>query len=176
MICPGGKTGLYSGMLLGVFLLIFFFFGGWGGSSVGHCLPRGFLIGLVVKNPTCNAGDPGDSGSIPGAERFPGGGHGNPLQYSCWENPMDRGVWQATVHRVAKSRTRLKGLSTHTCTVCLLTSSDDLVHVEFYQSYLLPIFVGKSQGILGWVVEGVKNRYKKLKWDSQSRRNFERSP
>ena len=53
------------------------------------------------------------TGSIPGSERFPGGGHGNPLWYSCLENPMDRGAWQATVHRVAKSRTQLKRLSMH---------------------------------------------------------------
>ena len=47
---------------------------------------------------------------------FPGRGHGSPLQYSCLENPMDRGAWQATVHRVAKSQTRLKKLSMHTIT------------------------------------------------------------
>ena len=51
-----------------------------------------------------------DVGSIPGLGRFPGGGHGNPLQYSCLENPMDRGAWWATVHGVAKSQTRLKQL------------------------------------------------------------------
>ena len=60
---------------------------------------------LVVKNPTANAGDIRDTGSIPGSGRSPGGGHGNPLQYSCLENPMDRGAWQATVHGVAMSRT-----------------------------------------------------------------------
>ena len=49
----------------------------------------------------------GDLGSIPGLGRSPGGGHGNPLQYSCLENPMDGGAWQATVHGVAKSRTRM---------------------------------------------------------------------
>ena len=53
--------------------------------------------------------------SILGSRRSPGGGHGNPLQYSCLENPMDRGAWQATVQRVAKSRTRLKRLRMHTC-------------------------------------------------------------
>ena len=47
-------------------------------------------------------------GSIPGLRRSPGGGHSNPLQYSCLENPMDRGAWWATVHRVVKSQTRLK--------------------------------------------------------------------
>ena len=61
----------------------------------------------MVKNPPANAGDTRDSGSIPGLGRSPGGGHGNPLQYSCLENPMDRGAWRATVHGVAKSQTRL---------------------------------------------------------------------
>jgi len=56
------------------------------------------------KESACNAGDPG---LIPGTGRFPGGGHGNPLQYSCLENSMDRGAWQATVHGVTKSRTQL---------------------------------------------------------------------
>ena len=51
-------------------------------------------------------------GLIPGLGRFPGGGRGNPLQYSCLENPMDRGAWQATVHSVAQGRTQLKQLST----------------------------------------------------------------
>ena len=59
----------------------------------------GFPGGSVVKIPPANAGD---VGSIPGWGRSPGGGHGNPLQYSCLENPMDRGAWWATVHRVAK--------------------------------------------------------------------------
>ena len=64
-------------------------------------------VALVVKNPPATAGDIRDAGSIPGSDRSPGGGHGNPLQYSCLENPMDRGAWQATAHRVAKSQTRL---------------------------------------------------------------------
>ena len=61
-----------------------------------------------TKEYACNAGD---TGSIPGLERSPGGGHGNPLQYSCLENPMDRGAWQATVHGVTKSWTCLKRLN-----------------------------------------------------------------
>ena len=64
------------------------------------------------KEPICNAGTTGDTGSIPGLGRPPGRGNGNPLQYSCLENPMDRGAWQATVHRVTKSQTWLKWLST----------------------------------------------------------------
>ena len=58
---------------------------------------------LVVKNPPANAGDKRDMGWIPGSGRSPGGINGNPLHYSCLENPMDRGAWRATVHRVAKS-------------------------------------------------------------------------
>ena len=69
---------------------------------------------LVVKNPPANAGDIRDSGLIPGSGRSPGGGHGNPLQYSGLENAMDRGPWWPTVHRVAKSWTWLKWLSTCT--------------------------------------------------------------
>ena len=68
---------------------------------------RAFQVLLVVKNLPANAGDGGDTGSIPGWERYPGVGHGNPLQYSCLENPMDRGAWRPTVHRVAKSQTQL---------------------------------------------------------------------
>ena len=62
-------------------------------------------MALVVKNPTSNAGDTEDVDLIPGLERSPGGGNDNPLQYSCLENSMDSGAWQATVHTVAKSQT-----------------------------------------------------------------------
>ena len=64
---------------------------------------------LVVKNLPANAGDKRDLGSIPGLGSSPGGRHSNPFQYSCLENPMDRGTWQATVHGVTESRTWLKG-------------------------------------------------------------------
>ena len=67
----------------------------------------------MVKNQSANTGDIRDTGSIPGLGRFHGRGYGNPLQYSCLENSMDRGAWQATAHRVAKSQTQLKQLSTH---------------------------------------------------------------
>ena len=62
-------------------------------------------MALGVKNPLANAGDIKDAGSIPGLGRSPVGEHGNPLQYSCLENPMDRGAWRATVHRVAQNLT-----------------------------------------------------------------------
>ena len=61
-----------------------------------------------VKNPPANAGDITDSGSIPGSGRSPGEEHSNPLQFSCLENPMDRGAWWAVVHGVTKSQTQPK--------------------------------------------------------------------
>jgi len=61
-----------------------------------------------LKNPFANKGDAGDMGLIPGLGRSPGGGNGNPLQYSCLENSVDRGAWQATVHGVPKSQTQLR--------------------------------------------------------------------
>ena len=65
---------------------------------------------LSSKESACNAGDTGDLGLIPGPGRSPGEGHSNPLQDSCLKNPMDSGVWQATVHRVEKSQIQLKQL------------------------------------------------------------------
>ena len=67
----------------------------------------------MVKNPPASAGDVKDAGSIPGLGRSPGGGSGNPLQYSSLENPKDRGAWWAIIHSVAKSQTQLKRLSPH---------------------------------------------------------------
>ena len=61
----------------------------------------------MVRNPPANAGDARDLGLIPGSGRSPGEGNGNPVQYSCLENSMDRGAWWATVHGIAKSHTRL---------------------------------------------------------------------
>ena len=59
----------------------------------------------MVKNPPANTGDTGDVDLIAGSERSPGGGNGNPLQYSCLDNPIDREAWQSTVYGVTKSRT-----------------------------------------------------------------------
>ena len=83
----------------------------------------------MVKYPPANAEASRDEGSIPGSGRSPGGGHGNPLQYSCLENAMGRGAWQAAVHRVAKSRTQLKRMSMHRyiqrlTLVCLVVGFD----------------------------------------------------
>ena len=66
----------------------------------------------MVKNLPASEGDLRDMGLIPGSGRSPGGGHGNPLQYSCLENPLDRGAWQAVVHRVTKNWPQWKQLST----------------------------------------------------------------
>ena len=87
----------------------------------------GFQGGTVIKNPPAAAGDARDLGLIPGQGRFPGGGNGNPLQYSCLENPMDGEAWQATVHGVAKSQTRLSDF-----TFTLLYLGTD--HLNIYSS------------------------------------------
>ena len=93
-------------------------------ASLGQdkCLPRaiGFPGGSVVKKPPANAGDWGDAVLIPGPGRSPGVGSGNPLQYSCLENPMDRGAWQATVHGVAACQNSWAHI--HACTHWLLSS------------------------------------------------------
>ena len=70
-------------------------------------------VALVVKNLPANEGDIRDMGLIPDFGRYPGGGHGNPLQYSCLENPMDRRAWRVTIHRVSQSQTLLKQLRMH---------------------------------------------------------------
>ena len=73
--------------------------------------------GIMVKKLPVNTGDIRDAGSIPGLGRSPGGGHGNPLQYSCLENPMDRGGWWATIRTLAQeSDMTEKCLSTHSRT------------------------------------------------------------
>ena len=78
----------------------------WYRSSTVCCPPRlieASQVVLVVKNLPANARGVRDTGLIPGSGRSPGGGHGNPLQYSCLENSLDRGAWWATVRRIAQS-------------------------------------------------------------------------
>ena len=89
---------------------------------------------LVIKNPHASAGDIREVGSVPRSGRSPGGWHGNPVRYSCLENPMDRGAWRATVHRVEQSWTLLKQLSMHTLPSVYL--------LESVCSNLLSIFHG----------------------------------
>ena len=87
---------------------------GWHRWSESVLILGGFPGGTSGKEPTpVNAGDIRDASSILGSGRSPGGGHGNPLEYSCLENPKVRGAWQPTVHRVPKNWTWLKQLSTH---------------------------------------------------------------
>ena len=74
---------------------------------------RASQVVLGIKKPPDNSGDIRDRGSVLELGRSPGGGHGNPLQCSCLENPMDRGAWWAKAQRVAKSQTRLKRQSMH---------------------------------------------------------------
>ena len=82
------------------------------------------LVAQWVKNPTARQETQANTGSIHWLGRSPGKGNGYPFQYSCLENPMDRGAWQATVHKVTKSRTQLKWLNIHTG---MLISSDPLI-------------------------------------------------
>ena len=82
-------------------------------THINHINHLASQVVLVLKNLPTNARDTGDMGSIPESGRPSGEGHGNPLQYSCLVNPVDRGAWWSMVHMVAKSRTLLKLLSTH---------------------------------------------------------------
>ena len=94
--------------------------------------PLGFPGGSDGKESDCNAGV---LGSIPGLGKSPRGGHGNPLQYSCLENPMDRGPWQATVHGVMKSQTQL---NTHTHTrahMYMLHRAEIILAMSFLPSF-----------------------------------------
>ena len=81
---------------------------------------------LVVKSLSASAGDLRNTDLIPGSGRSPGGEHGNPIQYSCLENPMDRGAWWATVHGVAKNQIQPNFLSTEALTYLCHTSLSPL--------------------------------------------------
>ena len=83
--------------------------------GVSRCL-KGFPDGSVDKESACNAGDTGDASSIPGSGKSPREGHGNPPQYSCLKNSMNRGAWQGIVCGVTKSWTRLSSSHTNTYT------------------------------------------------------------
>ena len=74
---------------------------------------RASPVASTVRNPPANSGDTGGTDSVPELGRSPGEGNGNPLQYSCLGNPMDRGAWRATVHGVSKSQTRLSNNTKH---------------------------------------------------------------
>ena len=86
----------------------------------------GVLCGSDGKESAYNAGDPG---SIPGSGRSHGKGHGNPCQYSCLENSMDKGAWKATVHGIAKSQTRLSHFTSLSCSVSVLLSQINFLNM-----------------------------------------------
>ena len=90
----------------------------------------GFPGGSVLKNPPANTGDTGDTCSIPGMERSPRGRNGNPLQYSCRDNPMDRGAWWATVHGVTKTWIQLS-----TSTIGFTQISSILLYFILFHSF-----------------------------------------
>ena len=87
-------------------------------------------VAQVVKNRPANAGDINDMSLIPGSGRSLGGGHGNPLQYSCLENLLDRGAWWTMVHRVSKSQTRQKWLSMHVHIYGIFDSKKFLIKIN----------------------------------------------
>ena len=95
------STGLNIFCVLITLILSHFF-------EAGNIITMGFPGGMVVKNLHANAGDIGEAELVPNLGRSPRGGNGNPLQYSCLENPMDRGAWWATVHGDAKSWKHLR--------------------------------------------------------------------
>ena len=106
-VLPGSSVhGIFRARILEWVAISFSWPRDW--TQVSRIVGRRFTIWA-----TCNAGDTGDMGLIPGLGDSPGGGHGNPLQYSCLDNPMDRGAWWTTVYRVSKSWTWLKWLSMH---------------------------------------------------------------
>ena len=93
------------------------------------------------KQPSCNTGDARDERSIPGSVRSPGGGHGNPHQYFCLENSIDRGAWWTIVYRLTKSWTRLRWLSTHTHTYIITNNHK---HSDLKQYKILFYFGDKN--------------------------------
>ena len=101
-------------------------------SKQSFCLIGASQVVLVVQNLPANAGDIRDTGLIPAY----GGGHGNPPQDFCLKNAVDREAWQATVHRVAKSQTQLKGLSMDTCTYSLFFEFKTVILSNYFCSFL----------------------------------------
>ena len=113
-------------------------------------LPGASQVALVVENLLASAGG---SGQIPGLGRSPGGGHGNPLQYSCLENPMDRGAWWARVHEAAKSQIQL---SDWAAAAGSLSSRDYLAHIV-YCSLKKTLMLGKIEG-------GSRRGWQRMRW------------
>ena len=105
-------------------------------------------VAQVVRNPPANTGDMGGSGSIPGSGRSPGEANGNPLQYSCLENTMDRGAWQATVHLMAESNTTEHTQDSEKISYTRLVSRgvnfQVPVHYHYFNCYILLFISSKT--------------------------------
>ena len=123
--------------------------------SICLCQVQGlsFPGGSVAKNPPANAANERDTGSIPGSWRSLGEGHGNPLQYSCLENPMDRGACQATVHGVTKNWTLLKQLTTHAWGVSWNVGFLDLILGKSQQNWDRLVTLGPQMSWEGTIVD-----------------------
>ena len=132
---------MYVGLLFGICLLFCWSFG----------LPWASQAVIVVQNPSANAGNTRDTSSISGSGwgRSIGEGNGNALWYSCLENPMDRGAWQAAVHSVAKSQALLQGLSTHT-RVALVLKNPPAMQETLVQGDILKKGIATDSSILAW--------------------------
>ena len=114
--------------------------------TIGQVSSQASQVVLVVKNLPTNTGDVRDAGSIPGQGRSLGGGHGNLLQDSCLENPMDRGPWQTTVHRVPQSCTQLKRFSAQESFIILNDQSPSKSNANWVYSFLFDPIWFKKQG------------------------------
>ena len=117
----------------------------------------------MVKTLPANAGDVRDMGSISGLGRSSGGGHSNPLQYSCLENPMDRGAWLATVCRVIKSRTQLKWISTHACSALFSHKKNEIMLFATTWINLEIVILSKSDRKIAYDIIHMWNLKKKKK-------------
>ena len=100
----------------------------------------------MVKNLPANAEAPGDTSSIPGLGRRPGGGNGNPLQGSCLENPVDRGVWQATVRGVTESQTHLS-THRHSCFTMFVAQQSESAVFTYIPFFGFPSHLGQHRAL-----------------------------
>ena len=127
--------------------------------STAHIPVRASQVALMVTNQPSNTGDKRDVGSIPGSGRSLGGGCGNPPQYACLENSMDRGAWQATIHRVAKGQTGLKKLRMHTYTCDAIDTTKIMDRADTSQCFLPPPLLSSlSLFLLMYVVRTFNTR------------------
>ena len=125
--------------------------------------------GSVVKNPPANPRAKGDTGLIHESRISPAGGNGNPLQYPCWQNPMDRGAWWATVHEIAKSQTRLGTVVRYLSANISLKVRPKTAYYVTVQSltstcFLLPLTLSShSLSLLFALILNIKNVENKLR-------------